>query len=109
MGTENKIITKVGPLGRQGLSSGVKPGFLKHRLLFLPLLACIAPFLLIPLLLLIFFFKLGFLCKTTHKVLDVFAAFSNNVCLSKLSFLTFMYLPRYMEGAHSRQVCEFIC
>lgn len=55
MGTENKIITKVGPLGRQGLSSGVKPGFLKHRLLSLLLLACIAPFLLIPLLLLIFF------------------------------------------------------
>lgn len=96
MGTENKIITKVGPLGRQGLSSGVKPGFLKHRLLFLLLLPCIAPFLLILLLLLIFFFKLGFLCKTTHKVLDVFAAFSNNVCLSKLSSLTF---TRYMEGA----------
>lgn len=54
MGTENKIITKVGPLGRQDLSSGVKLGFLKDRLLFLLLLSCIAPFLLILLLSLIF-------------------------------------------------------
>ena len=96
MGTENKIITKVGPLGRQGLSSGIKLGFLKDRLLFLLLLPCIAPFLPILLLLLIFFFKLVFFCKTTHKVLDVVAAFSNNVCLSKWSSLTF---TMNMEGA----------
>lgn len=94
MGTENKIITKVGPLGRQGLSSGVKPKT-QTSLLSPTSLHCPLPphsFVVTH----FFFFKLGFLCKTTHKVLDVFAAFSNNVCLSKLSSLTF---TRYMEGA----------